>query len=356
MWMYLNLFALSIGILLLFYFFKVVIDKERFLKWAKFWLVMLYNKALVRNRVPYTRMQGRLASVYSPFGLDGKILERVKSRLKTYDSLKYPYDLAKKVTDLLTSRVKYDDNHKFLGIRSAKQTWKDKKGHCFEQNVLLYSILSQLGMDVGLLLVKNPNGYENGENTTEYGVHLFITFRHNRKTYAADAITGNILRTNTIEPTSPKLILTPREFVAFYMHDAAEDLSLEHGRHTEALFSLCLAEMIDPNNYPVNITKGDVLFGRDDFEKAENAHKAAVEIAPSLDTLSAYGDLLLKTRRTPEEAIRHYRMALKGETGDLQTIRLLKIKLIDLGELRLAIKAREREKMLLESIVRGTKR
>ena len=43
MWMYLNLFALSIGILLLFYFFKVVIDKERFLKWAKFWLVMLID-------------------------------------------------------------------------------------------------------------------------------------------------------------------------------------------------------------------------------------------------------------------------------------------------------------------------
>ncbi len=295
---------------------------------------MLYNKRAVQNPEPVTREQLALAEKYDPFHLTKRDLEKVKDIIGSAKSVE-------DITFKVYLNYFYDEKHKFQGTRTAHEVVRDEQGHCIELNTLLFTVLSGKGYKPEIVVYKNPKGYDCGSSPDEFGVHSFVVVRHRRSTYYADAVWGDV-KTPEKSLGTASVHLDYREFIAFHLHDAGEDFGIFHKKYRKAIATLKQAARIDPNNYTIFVTMGDVYFLADDFKKATTSYENAIAIAPTLlDPHKVYGDFLLDGYESPEFAVQEYKAALEKRTKDIQILKSLELILKEIGERTLAAKARK---------------
>jgi len=263
---------------------------------------MLYNKSAVANPVAETPEQLSFAERHSPFNLEAKTQEDIKSRVSP--KLR-GLNLVKRIVGVVHSNVIYKHNHDFKGgSRTADETWHTGEGHCIEQGVLLYAALKLFGFEPGFLMVKNPRGYDSGA-TGSFGVHPFMTLEFNGRTYLADAVPGDVkvkpLRDSFCVAEQP---LTFREAVAYFMMDRGDELGQYTDKFPEALSALETALKIDPNNYTIHSTVAEVLTQQKDFTAAEAAHRRAIRMVPNLlDPWKYLGDFFQDDRKNGRDAL-----------------------------------------------------
>ncbi len=280
---------------------------------------MLYNKSAVANPVAETPEQLSLAERYSPFNLEVKTQEDIKSRVSP--KLR-GLNLVKRIVGVVHSNIIYNHSHDFEGgSRNADETWHAGVGHCIEQGVLLYAALKLFGFEPGFLMVKNPRGYDSGA-TGSFGVHPFMTLEFNGRTYLADAVPGDVkvksLRDNFCVAEQP---LTFREAVAYFMMDRGDELGQYMGKFPEALSALEIALKIDPNNYTVHSTVAEVLTQQRDFTAAEAAHRRAIRMVPNLlDPWKYLGDFFKDDRENGRLGLVVHRDALSRDTTDFEIL------------------------------------
>lgn len=117
---------------------------------------MMYDRSAVNGRVRLTRRHRKLAEQYNPFAMSDESREElygyVKTRRKGLHKAEYVADTVGRLLD-------YDYNHAFGGIRTAEEAWRDRRGHCIEINILLHRALHEVGINAGMIVVKNPSGY-----------------------------------------------------------------------------------------------------------------------------------------------------------------------------------------------------
>jgi hypothetical protein len=127
-----------------------------------------YNKSAVKKARKIRKSQVNLALRHHPFNLKSKTLKEIHSII---NSEKEEYGIFGNLLNLST-KIRYDSRHSFEGVRKAEETWRDKKGHCIEQNSLLVNILLSLGIEIHMFIAKNPKGFE-VETIQSIGEHLF---------------------------------------------------------------------------------------------------------------------------------------------------------------------------------------
>ena len=196
-----------------------------------------------------------------------------------------------------------------------------------------------------ILLTKNPKEVDCGFGE-QYGVHPFMVVHHKGKKYMADAVFGRVVPFRPQDFVGTQYV-SKREFVSFWLQEAAEDLSFSKDEHDLALEFIKGAQVCDPNNYTVQVTKGEILFNkmfdmhREKDKKGEEscwrnanmAYRHAISMAPDLlDVWKFYGDFQYETYCSRRWAIQTYKKALQRETIDAHVLRCLNNRLFDLGQ------------------------
>ncbi len=304
---------------------------------------MLYNKIAVKHRKNVSSAQKRLAQKYHPFKIEKSTLKECRKFTDSPDGgllriINYAHGIKQ--------RVYYDGVHRFAGTRNAQQVWEDKKGHCIEQNILLYALLSHYGVKTDWIIVKNPEGYE-ADNLDEVGLHSFLIYREKGDVFWIDAVGAKKGREIPVHD----IIFSPQqqfciaqqplhfhEFVAFYFGDAADDMMC-HGHHKKALDLLQTALKIDPHNYIFYILQGEAHSFLSQFHMAEASYQKAKEMTPGLlDSWKVYGDFCLEAYSV-EKAVKAYQAALGRRTQDIQILHDLEKRLHRIDEKKLALRA-----------------
>jgi len=318
---------------------------------------MLYNKSAVKIRVPVTAEQIKLARAHSPFKLKKAELEEIIQDLGISKRLS-SFLIMERVANELSCKLGYDDDskkgHYFEGFRTAYEVWKDRKGHCIEQNTLFYAIVSRMGIKTKWLVTKNPKGYS-VEGLVKIGVHPFLMFKKNDKAYLADAIKGQVKEKKDGFHITEQL-LSQREFIAFYLQLAAEDLEANHRKYQKAIRLLKIAQQINPNDYTIHVSMGDTFYNKGckekeelSYTKAEQSYKRAVRMAPNLmDPYKEYGDFLFLIGKK-KRAIQVYKEAIKHKTEDLEILYSLEKRLRRLGKTKLFRQVYDARKSLTNS-------
>jgi len=316
---------------------------------------MLYNKAAVKRPKPMTEKQIKLARSHSPFNLDKESKKELRWQ---FSSERKGVDKVKNIVTRVSSFLNHDTAHRFNGIRSVEKVWKDKKGHCIERATFLYSMLSLFNIKTSWLITKNAADCINSWNLEDFveggikelAIHPFLIYKNGKRTYRADAVDGEVKPLSRNKFYVVKEDLDFREFVAFWLQDGGEDLGLWHKKYERALDILNVALKIDPNNYTIHHSIGEINYQKKDFEAAKKAHKRAVRMAPNLlDTHKIYGDFLFEVYEEPEFAIRRYGLALESKTNDLEILHSLEIRLNELGEKKLMEKAKKMKEEIVKS-------
>lgn len=175
---------------------------------------MLYNRRAVKSRIPIDRKRLVIARK-SPFfevpeALRKFILDLVK---KNKDDLRTVLNACSKLHLL----IEHDDKHSYQGIRTVVDVIINRKGHCIEQNALLYVVMRTLDIPARFSVVKNPKGYLN--KISEVGVHPLIRFSCRGKRYLADLVCGSVTKDNPSFKYAVRQDMTFNEFLSFYLLD-----------------------------------------------------------------------------------------------------------------------------------------
>ena len=282
---------------------------------------MLYDPSAVKNRISVDSKQLALARKHDPLKLSNESKKEIKMLFETKNSESPSLGA---VTNFIHSEINYNFRHAYEGLRNADGVWKARLGHCIEQNLLLRTVIPELIPELKqktkLMIVKNPYGY--GGSLKDLGIHLFVLAPSKNNLVArADAVAGDVLvaKKNEIKDSGVcSEYLNHREFSAFCMQDAGEDLGLIHKKYDEALDCLDIARQIDPNNYTIQITKGDVFFNMEEFEKAEKAYKQAIKIAPNLSDVHSNLGNFYSVLGEYKSATKAYLNAIQRETRDTE--------------------------------------
>ena len=313
---------------------------------------MLYNKNAVKNWKAATKGQLMLAEQYHPFRIEnGYGKDDIVKEFRNFIDCK-GNDRAKleSIIGKIHEALVYDFDHHFQGTRNARQVWDNRKGHCIEQQILLYAALSMHNIDTKWLITKNPLGFD-ADDISDIGIHPFLIYNNGGGPYKADAVGGEVTLLEKNGFCVAKQELDFREFVAFYLADASEDLAKGHDKCKEALGILKTALKIDPNNYANYVLEGEIYSYIDKLQEAEKAYKKAIKIAPDLlDTRKAYADFVIETYEDLGHGINLYKEALKVGTSDIQVLHSLEEKLLEIGELKLAVNVSKRITRAIRSV------
>jgi len=304
---------------------------------------MLYNRYAVKSKVPVTLNQITMIRNSPVLKLNAGLREFFDAHfIKKRNDLETILHATKRLTEL----VQYDYIHRFKGIRTPIQTLCDLKGHCIEQNTLLYVLLRHLGVQTSFTVTKNPKGFK--IKLTEKGVHPFLKFTFNRKDYLADQVSGGVYLDRNFWCAS-RQGMSIREFTSFSFLMGGEDMSRGHGNPQEALPYYKAALLIDPNNYPVHVLLADSLMDLGKTKKAKEHIKKAVEIAPRLaDPFKEWGDILLDSGQY-QKAVRAYCEAAERDSLDIQVLYSLEKQLHKFGETSARKKVYEKRNRLADS-------
>ena len=315
---------------------------------------MMYIRGAVSDRVKLTKRHVNIAKKYDPFVMSDESWDELRQHVRTR---RRGLRRAEHVTETMSRLLSHERRHSFEGLRTAEDTWRDRKGHCIEINILLHRALYEAGINAGMMVTKNARGYET-EGLKNSGIHPFPTFMFDGTLYVADAV-GNCVREYN---RSLWLCQTPMnftEFVSFCMRDSGEDLGLVHGRYGEAMKKLEMALEIDPNNYTVLAVMGDVCYnrwtdsGHDErfLRETERYYRMLVRKAPYIaDSYAAYGEFCLGAYESPEWALGLYKKALKRPTMDAQVLWNLRNRFSQLGEKELQKVAEDYTSWLIDHL------
>ncbi len=306
---------------------------------------MLYNKFAVKNTKPVTKEQITLARKYNPFKADKELRQNI---LDYFKSPKKELDKIESLAWKSAYSMNYDYLHTFKGIRTGKEAWSGREGHCIELAVNLKTILSVFGVKTKWLVMKNPKGFEI-EGLEDWGVHPFLIYDNGKSLFQIEANNGTVRPLKEKGNYIAKADMSFREFIAFWLHDGGEDLGFCHEEHDRGLDMLNLSLKINPNDYTTYCTIGTIHALKQDHGGAEKAFQKAIRIAPNLiDPHKAYGDYLFNTYKSPEFAVTEYKKALSKSTDDSQILNTLEKRLKHIGEKRLAEKTRKKKNLVLQ--------
>ena len=296
--------------------------------------MLLLNKAAVKKRKPVTREQIRLARAEKLLHLPKKLREKARTMQR---NIKTREDLFGHMTQLayeLDRMTPYDWTHKKEGVRTATETILDKKADCLEKAILLRAVFQNLGPLVkrrlGWLVTKNPKGYR-GSGLDDIGVHPFVTYKDDGDLYAIDMCTSRLRKAETIASMG-RTRMSDREFTAFALGLAGEDLSFTHKKHRQALKTVKRGIKINPNDYVLYCTLGEMHYQLGNDRAAEAAYREAIRIAPDLaDPYIAWGNFRFYTYVDKTWAVQAYTQATQRQTQDPHLLRQLERKLYHLG-------------------------
>ena len=306
--------------------------------------LMLYNKSAVKNKVPLTQEQIALARK-SPFLRSERALEKFFNSV--FKRKKNDLETMLHATKELSKFVKYDHYHRFQGIRHPTKTLCDLKGHCIEQNSLLYVLARHLGVRTKLVVMKNPKGFK--ATLKEEGIHPFLRFKCDKATYLADQVSAGVYVENKGIWYAAKQEMSLREFTAFCITMGGEDLSRGHKKPKEAINYFRVALAMDPNNYTSYLYLADSLLDLGRIEPAKNCVEKAVKMTPGLaDPYKIWGDTLLLTEDY-DGARTAYLEAAERESKDFQLLYDLERKLKRVGETSARKRVYEKRSRLLDS-------
>lgn len=237
---------------------------------------MLYNRQAVENYQPLTRVHQELAKKHSPFTLTQRVEREIRSKMRPD-----PKNPVRSVTRKLWRFFPF-----FLGtfsrtkMKTVNETWISTKGNCLEQNILLYSVLQLFGQELGFLMVKNPKGA--GLEGNQIGYHLFLTHRPRNVTYLADAVHGLLIPFERQGFGYAMARMNFTEFVAHYLLWKGEEYGFHQDQEERGLKVLDLASRINPNDYTVHCSRGEIFYLMGEIDKAIEAYQQAIAIAPGL--------------------------------------------------------------------------
>ena len=315
---------------------------------------MLYNKSMVAAPKPIDRQQRFWAQKLNPFVLPQRVMSSLEDFFVHKDVLKEkPIEMLESLAQFVKENVSYDYKHDYLGLRYALRTLIDKKGHCIEQNILLYSLVHQFFHHsipkFSWLITKNPRGYQN-KPFQDVGVHPFLLFREQDKEYVIDGTGGTV---EEFYPEGFAMVserLAYREFVAWSLAYGGEDAAFIHYQRKSSLTMLGAAKAIDPNNYTVNILAASVFDDLGRFEKAERLYQSAIRIAPhAVEPWHAYASFLVRWRGQSDKAHQIYQKAVEKTTSDVQVLDELERDAAEFGDSRVMHLARKKKNALLRT-------
>jgi tetratricopeptide (TPR) repeat protein len=300
---------------------------------------MLYQKWAVHKKTRATKAMWELAREHSPFDL---------SEIYTPHIGKTKYAIAKGFVRETHKMLGYDHQHRKYGTRNATETYRDGRGHCVEQNILLSAMLLRTDIPLSWMIVKNPKGYEGA--FFDIALHLLVKAVLSKRTYIMDAVSGDMALEHQLIKCVAKQDIDMRELVAFYLQDSGDDLALRHDQFSRAHECFDRALAIDPNNYTIHISKGDAFFNEGELTKAEEAYRKASEMTPKLmDALSYYGDFLFEIGHV-KLAKKAYALALQRKAGDKHIINELETRLQGVKGFR-EIREEAIRKLLLSTVM-----
>lgn len=320
---------------------------------------MLYNKRHVEYEQKSNHDVNHWVRVTNPFKLPMNVIAYFQDKLLRSPRERKPLIVLANLAALLNTMITYDDKHDYQGIRTAGLTLKDEKGHCIEQNTVLYaiaaSLLPQHRSAFSWIIAKNPHGYV-CKPMKEVGVHPFLSFRYQGVEYIADVVKGEVKKFDPVGFAITTERLTYREFIAWALLYGGEDVGLVHHDPKSALNWMGAAHFIDPKNYTIDLLAAQMLDKLKRWNDAERVYRRAIQIAPrALETHSEYADFLASYRivaNSPSrdnEARKEYETALSFETQDVQFLSELEQSLVEFESRDLARKARRKCEDLLRT-------
>ncbi|MDP2925189.1 MAG: transglutaminase domain-containing protein [Nanoarchaeota archaeon] len=290
---------------------------------------MLYNRNAVKNRIPVTKDQIMWARRFPFFKISAELRCSFERGIKKgSNNLRNILNTIAKIS----RQVSYDYDHRHEGIRTASEVFKDKTGHCIEQNILLYSVLRSLGIFTRWTVFKNPKGYS--ISLEDAGFHPLLRFEQRGEIYFADQVSNGVVRQDSRFRYATRQDISLREFSSFCLLDGGDDC-LQHRKYKKSKIWFTGSLVLDPNNYPVYFSEAEAELQEGNLRKAKELCRKGIRIAPDLlDCYDGYGDLLFRAGEI-DSAIRQYKKAVSKETPDVQVLYSLSRRLKYLGEKKL---------------------
>jgi len=306
---------------------------------------MLYNKSAVKNRIPVTQMQISTARLAPILNCDKSLKNFFRNAFNT----KCENNLEKVLHAIenISKFVVYDHSHNYEGIRTAKQTILDRKGHCLEQNSVLYTLLKYQKIKTRFVVMKNPKGFK--IKLEDIGVHPFLKFEFKGKVYLADQVSSGVYPFDNPFWYAAKQEMSTREFISFCLVIGGEDISKTHKKPKEAINYFKAALITDPNNYPAYVSMADSLVDLGKISEAKHSIVKAVKMTPGLaDPYKTWGDTLVDIGNY-QEAIKAYSEAAKRDSQDFQLLYTLEKRLQEFGKKSARKKVYEKRNKLADS-------
>lgn len=304
---------------------------------------MLYNRSAIKNRIPVTKTQIAIAR-QSPILRSEKALETFIDNV--FKRKPNALETVLATTEKLAGFIHYNYNHRFEGIRTAKQAILHMKGNCLEQASALYVILKHLGIPTKFVVMKNPKGFK--IKLSDEGVHAFLRFEYKGKKYLADQVSRGVYLPENFWYAA-KQEMSIREFNSFCFQIGGEDVLRSHRKPKEALVYFSASLKMNPNNYCAYVYSADSYVDLRNYDEARKNIRTATRMTPGLaDPYKIWGDTLRLDGKI-DEAMEAYEKAAERDSSDYQVLYSLEFTLNRLGRKKARDKVYEKRNRLGET-------